>query len=101
MGGGGNAAPSLSRMIEFRNCLDLCGLVDISFKGQKFTWSKKRYDDVLVHEQLYQAVCNAQWREFFPEVTLYYLAHTKSDHTPILLHFDPSIPILNQQPFSI
>ena len=44
-------------MKEFREVLDECGLMDLGFRGEKFTWKGKRSGG-LVLERLDRAVAN-------------------------------------------
>ncbi|KAJ4827481.1 hypothetical protein Tsubulata_006828 [Turnera subulata] len=64
----------------FVNCLSNTNLLDLGFTGCKFTWksgSKKA--------RLDRFVCNTAWRVKNPEVTVFHLARTGSDHNPLLL----------------
>ncbi|KAF7808415.1 reverse transcriptase [Senna tora] len=64
---------SLSRIKDFQDCLDACGLTDMGFSGPKYTWYNKRPNGQIVFE--------------------------RSDHNPMLLRSRPSQGNRNAQPF--
>ncbi|KAF7812560.1 uncharacterized protein G2W53_033536 [Senna tora] len=43
---------SLTRINDFQNCIDACGLTDLGFSGLKFTWCNKRPNGQIVFERL-------------------------------------------------
>lgn len=94
---GGNAI-NRNRAKLFRNCLQSCGLVDLGFRGQKYTWTNKRYrhQPQLIFERLDKCVANARWIDKFPNCVVTHLPRTKSDHCPLLLDLNsrtsPRIP---------
>lgn len=45
-------------MIEFRDCLDICGLEDMGFSGHNFTWSKKKGGVGNIQERLDRGVAS-------------------------------------------
>lgn len=72
---------SLSRDSQsFNSCLLDCGLADIGFSGQPFTWQRNG-----VHRRLDHFVANGSWSDRFVEVSVKHLPRLKSDHIPILL----------------
>ncbi|KAF7820958.1 reverse transcriptase [Senna tora] len=95
---GGNAA-STSRIRDFKNCIDYCGLFDLGFVGHKFTWYNKRPDGHTVFERLDRFLANHQWLTLFPEATNHHLPRIKSDHNPLLLCTIPSPSYKPKRPF--
>ncbi|XP_061369207.1 uncharacterized protein LOC133312080 [Gastrolobium bilobum] len=57
----GGAEPNWNSMRDFQNCLDECNLVDIGFKGPKFTRKRGR-----LYERLDRACSNERWNTCFP-----------------------------------
>jgi hypothetical protein len=57
-----------------------CGLEDIGYSGEIFTWKRGR-----IQERLDRAVANGDWIQIHPGATLEHLEYTKSDHRPLLL----------------
>ncbi|XP_075079762.1 uncharacterized protein LOC142165010 [Nicotiana tabacum] len=81
--GGNPINPSRSNM--FWNCINECKLLDLGYKGSKFTWSNKRYNNrvSLILERIDRCFANESWISQYPETTLLHLPRTHSDHCPI------------------
>lgn len=82
----GGPKPQLSKILEFRECLDQCQLMDLGFAGHPFTWTNRRFGIFFICERLDRAVVNEEWCNFFPSAKLYHLSTSSSDHSPILLN---------------
>ncbi|XP_074374257.1 uncharacterized protein LOC141714646 [Apium graveolens] len=54
----------------FRDTITDCGLIDLGFVGEKFTWEKSRGKTDWVQERLDRAFANHSWCELFPEAEL-------------------------------
>ncbi|XP_047256075.1 uncharacterized protein LOC124888831 [Capsicum annuum] len=82
---GGNY-PSPKRILEFRQCLDNCSMIDLGYKGCKYTKTNKRHRNrqCLILERLDRYVANDSWIKRYPESTMTHLPRTKSDHCPLL-----------------
>ncbi|RYR12290.1 hypothetical protein Ahy_B04g069826 [Arachis hypogaea] len=76
---GGNSG--LSRDYDrFTDCLLECGLQDLGFKGQPFTWQKG-----IIKRRLDRYVTNAAWSQRFSSTVVKHLPKLKSDHVLIFL----------------
>ncbi|KAK4713764.1 hypothetical protein R3W88_019671 [Solanum pinnatisectum] len=66
-GGGGFINNTISNL--FRKCLDQCRLLDLGFKGGKFTWTNKRYKNrqSLILERLDRCLANNSWTLRYPK----------------------------------
>lgn len=62
-----------------------CGLIDLGFMGNQFTWNNGRVGDAYVQLRLDQACTMLEWREIFPQAQVCHLIAFYSDHIPILL----------------
>ncbi|KAF7128168.1 hypothetical protein RHSIM_Rhsim11G0021500 [Rhododendron simsii] len=82
---GGNI-PSQRRLGTFRDMLNECGLVDLEFKGPKFTWRNNRSAENLIMERIDLAFANAKWREEFDQAMVFVDADVGSDHNPLILN---------------
>ena len=60
-------------MQDFREALLFCGLVDLGFKGNIFTWDNGRGGNELVQERLDRAYANYEWRAIFPHAKVSHL----------------------------
>ena len=67
----------------FNRCLLDCGLCDIGFSGQPFTWQRRN-----IRRRLDRVVANAPWSTYFATAKVKHMPKLKSDHVPILIDFD-------------
>ncbi|KAL9679594.1 hypothetical protein QQ045_017460 [Rhodiola kirilowii] len=74
------------QMLNFRNCLEDCELLDMSYKGEKFTFTNRRKNDQEVKARLDRVVANQAWRKAFPKASVQHGFANCSDHTPIVLN---------------
>ena len=72
-------------MEDFRCALLHCGLIDLGFSGNKFTWRNGRSGDAFVQERLDRACAIVEWKELFPHSKVTHLHVAYLDHVPILL----------------
>ena len=72
-----------SQMWEFRGCLSKCGLTDLGFVGQRYTWCNGRVGDHRTLIKLDRVVTNEAWRRMFTEASVHHLAMSASDHCMI------------------
>lgn len=79
-------------MVEFRNTLLHCGLIDLGFSGYPYTWRNGRPDEALVEERLDRACATLVWSELFPTTKVIHLNVSYSNHDPLLLDTAPSTP---------
>jgi hypothetical protein len=82
---GGNPRP-IHYMLTFRDALIDCGLEDLGYAGDSFTWRRKWSRRILgIRERLDRACANEAWVELFPTASLANLDMIRSDHRPILM----------------
>ncbi|KAL9690014.1 hypothetical protein QQ045_010407 [Rhodiola kirilowii] len=75
-------------MEHFRDVLRECGLVDLGFKGTKFTYSNKRQGCEEVRSCVDRAVGDDLWLNKFPNASVEHLVSHHSDHCPLLFKLD-------------
>lgn len=68
---------------DFQNCLMDCGLEDLGFRGNPFTWQRGN-----LKERLDRAVGNVQWHLRFQEASIFLLPNYMSDHVPLWMKFN-------------
>ena len=49
------------QMRNFKECLNLCGLLDLGFVGQRFTWCNGRFGEQRTLISLDKIVANERW----------------------------------------
>ena len=81
---GGRLRP-YGQMQKFCEPLDECGLIDLGFVGNKFTWFKTHPGNGVVWERLDRAVSTASWFNLFPATKVKTLVCASSDHSPIMV----------------
>lgn len=72
-------------MRDFYHCLEDCGLEDLGFVGNPFTWTNKQAGANNIQERLDRGVANSLWWSKFPQVRVTHLTRVLSDHCPILV----------------
>lgn len=83
---GGRLDENESLVRDFQSCLLDCGMDDMGFKGNPFTWHRGE-----LKERLDRAVSNIQWWIRFEEASIFHLPQFKSDHVPLWLRFKQQV----------
>ncbi|XP_075091919.1 uncharacterized protein LOC142172057 [Nicotiana tabacum] len=83
---GGNRI-SATRANHFWNCINKCNLIDLGFKGNKYTWNNKRYSNIHspILERLDRCLATSDLIEMYPNASVSHLPRTYSDHCPLLI----------------
>ena len=90
---------NINKALEFKECLDLCNLLDLGFSSPKFTWSNLRQVTDLIVERIDRCFGNPSWRIAFLEASVTHLPRVFTDHCPVLLELDKPLPICSNKPF--
>lgn len=83
----------------FREAINDCGLIDLGFVGEKFTWEKSRGKTDWVQERLDRAFANNGWCELFPHAELKVWDVSTSDHLPIFLQPHKQVYVTRRKRF--
>lgn len=70
---------------NFRECLSRCGLHDLGFVGQRYTWCNGRFGEQRTKLRLDRMVASESWSEKFPEARVHHFATSISDHCLLTL----------------
>ncbi|KAK9669065.1 hypothetical protein RND81_13G106800 [Saponaria officinalis] len=70
-------------MDDFRSPINDCGLLDLGYVGDPFTWWNKQSEPNNIYERLDRALVNPDWVDLHPTLMLHHLAMESSDHNPI------------------
>lgn len=76
----GGADREAKQMEAFGDCLDRCGLTDLGFFGQKYTWCNGRHGDQRTKLRLDRVVANGEWLEKFADAKLVHVSMPILDH---------------------
>ncbi|XP_075663176.1 uncharacterized protein LOC142632701 [Castanea sativa] len=63
---GGNPK-QVTAMLAFQHTLLQCGLVDLGFRGYRFTWRNGQHRATFVEERLDRFVATLEWKNMFPK----------------------------------
>lgn len=77
---------NLNRSNQFLQCLNYCQLIDLGFKGSRYTWTNKRKCGFTIRERFDRCMTNFEWNTLFPNSLVNHLPRTHSDHCPLLLN---------------
>lgn len=78
---------SQAQMDAFRDALDTCGLSDIGYMGNPWTFEKKVVGGTYTRVRLDRGVANPAWTLAFPSATLEHKTAATSDHVPLYIQY--------------
>lgn len=81
---GGNSRLTCA-MEEFCNFIDARGLIDLPFRGTKFSWCNGQGGLASSWAHLDKGLCNAKCLDIYPACIVMYLGCRTSDHSPMIL----------------
>ena len=74
-------------MDAFREVLEACGLQDLGFEGDCFTWRNNQYTEAgFIRERLDRAVSNPEWRGMFLGARVVNGDPKHPDHRPVIIY---------------
>ncbi|CAM8982176.1 unnamed protein product [Rhodiola kirilowii] len=74
------------QMRAFREALMDCGLTDLGFSGNPFTFSNRRYGKWETKARLDRVLVNNAWRNMFPNAQVSHISAISSDHLMLFLN---------------
>lgn len=75
-------------MDAFRDALDVCGLTDVGYTGNDWTFERKVAGGTFTHVRLDRCVANSDWMLSYPAATHEHKTTATSDHAALLLKMD-------------
>ncbi|XP_075653649.1 uncharacterized protein LOC142624031 [Castanea sativa] len=81
----GGIPKPLNRIEAFVATLLHCGLKDLGFQGDIFTWNNGRDGNAFVQERLDGACAMTEWKEIYLETRVFHLQTSYSDHILIVI----------------
>ena len=85
---GGNGRLSQDSL-AFGEWINGLSLIDMGFKGGRFTWRRGRTQSTFIAKRLDRVLCNAQARLKWQEAVVSHLPFLSSDHVPVHMQLNP------------
>ncbi|XP_069155638.1 uncharacterized protein [Solanum lycopersicum] len=76
---------NISKSVDFISTMEHCGLVDLGYNGQPFTWCNHRKNDARIWKRLDRGLANDKWLDKMPHTIITHLSAVGSDHCPLLM----------------
>lgn len=73
-------------VVEFRECVQVCGLTDCPNKGSYFTWNNKQFGSSSVYSKIDRTMIKEDWAICFPTSLVHYFPEGWFDHCPAVVH---------------
>ena len=89
----------MNKSLLFKECLDKCNMIDISFAGPRYTWTNRREIQALILERIDRFFVNPKWCLLYPDAKITHLPKYHSDHCPVLLEMQPGLSGGKKRPF--
>ncbi|XP_062118735.1 uncharacterized protein LOC133832402 [Humulus lupulus] len=86
-----------AEMVPFQSCVEKCGLIDMKFTGNFFTWNNKQEGSSRVYAKLDRVLVNDHWLENFSNAEAIFFPEGDFDHSPCLVTFSSECEI--RKPF--
>lgn len=86
----GGCPPNPRKMFLFNQFLNRGNLIDLGFKGPKYTWTNCRENNRLIKTRIERFHANPDWISMYPNSKVFHLPRVRSDHCPLLLSTQPN-----------
>lgn len=80
----------MAKSREFQHCVGTCGLREVSYYGNTFTWWNGRRGSQAVWKRLDRAFMNEGWENAIKS-HIQHLSKATSDHSPLVMEIEPQI----------
>ncbi|XP_042974748.1 uncharacterized protein LOC122306386 [Carya illinoinensis] len=81
-----------SQIKAFSAAVEECGLADLGYTGNKYTWSNGRLGGAFTKDRLDRAFCNEIRAKLYPYLRVYTLPALSSDRYPLFITLDVKDP---------
>ena len=78
-------------MKEIQGLISDYMLIDMDFKGPKFSWSNSRPGVANVQKRIDRVLVNAKWYAKFQKIQVLHEAKMASDHSPLIINMEPEV----------
>lgn len=98
---GGKAINRL-RSSRFWTCVNNCNLIDLGFKGSRYTYSNHwKRTKGLILERIDRCFVSNEWLEHYPNVFVTHLPKSHSDHNPLIINLCLKSRSIHNKPFRL
>ncbi|KAL8119749.1 hypothetical protein AgCh_017015 [Apium graveolens] len=95
---GGNHHPR-ALLDGFSETIMDCGLEDLGFRGEIYTWERARGMERWVQERLDRGLATGKWCDMFPAAEVQVLEVSTSDHMPLFLQLNCQVYVQRRSRF--
>ncbi|XP_060201100.1 uncharacterized protein LOC132629763 [Lycium barbarum] len=71
---------------DFNQCINICQLTDLGFKGSMYTWWNGRSDEQCIFKRLDRCLANQRLQDLYPNIEVEHLIKQGLDHSPLLIN---------------
>lgn len=91
-----------SHSSRFWSCVNHCNLINLVFKGCRYTWpNHRKHSKGLILERLDRCFSNSSWLDYYPNVSITHLPKTHSDHNSLLVKLSSQNNPLSHKSFRL
>ena len=83
----------------FWDTMDMCGFIDLGFKGNPFTWKKYFRDGQTLWERLDRGLANNEWLLRYGRTAVHHLTCSTLEHCPLFIEPEIVEPTNPKKPF--
>lgn len=83
----------------FKECLDMCNMINLGFSGLRFNWTNRRDVNDLIQERINRFFVNLKWYNLYPKAKVTHPTCCHSNHCPVLMETHPRPTTLLKRPF--
>ncbi|XP_060183220.1 uncharacterized protein LOC132613188 [Lycium barbarum] len=83
----GRLPVTVQETMDFVQCIQSCGLIDMGFTGSRFTWWNGRTQEGCIFKRLDRILCNQDFLNVKPNSQVHHLIRKGSDHAPLHLNW--------------
>ncbi|XP_055835039.1 uncharacterized protein LOC129903500 [Solanum dulcamara] len=83
----GGLPVTINEIMDFRVCIQNCGMSDLGFRGSKFTWWNGQNGEDCIFKRLDRCLGNQLLQTKYSNVDIKHLIRSGSDHAPMLISY--------------
>ncbi|XP_074277873.1 uncharacterized protein LOC141601483 [Silene latifolia] len=73
-------------IMDFRDCVHYCDLMDIKGKGDFYTWNNKQVPGSRHYSRIDRFLVNSEWMDLYPLAYAHFLPEGLFDHNPVVCY---------------